>query len=59
MIEVTATSQDDAVEAAEAAIDAALTGTSHDIDLDWDNATRDDATPGDIDTTTDTPAGLR
>ncbi|MFV2114214.1 hypothetical protein ACFHW0_18000 [Micromonospora sp. LOL_025] len=59
MIEVTATSQDDAVEAAEDAIDAALTGTSHDIHLDWDNTTRDDATPGDIDTTTDTPAGLR
>ncbi|MFG1952466.1 hypothetical protein [Micromonospora sp. NPDC048830] len=58
-IEVTATSRDDAVEAAEDAIDAALTGTSHDTYLDWDNTHRDDATPGDIDTTTDPPADLR
>ncbi|MFI7208463.1 hypothetical protein [Micromonospora aurantiaca (nom. illeg.)] len=58
-IEVTATSRDDAVEAAEDAIDAALTGTGHGTYLDWDNTTRDDATPGAIDTTTDTPADLR
>lgn len=53
-IEVTATSPDDAVEAAEDAIDAALTGTY----LDWDHTIRDDATPGAVDTTTDTPACL-
>ncbi|RKN46165.1 hypothetical protein [Micromonospora endolithica] len=58
-VEVTATSRDDAVEAAEDAIDAALSGTDHDTHLDWDNTARDNATPGDIDTTTDTPAGLR
>ncbi|WP_433388649.1 hypothetical protein [Micromonospora sp. KLBMP9576] len=58
-IEVTATSQDDAVEAAEDAIDAALSGTSHDTYLDWDNTARDAAAPGDIDTTTNTPADLR
>ncbi|RKF22811.1 hypothetical protein [Micromonospora globbae] len=58
-IEVTATSRDDAVEAAEDSIDAALSGASHDTYLDWDHTSRDDATPGDIDTTTDAPADLR
>ncbi len=58
-IEVTATSRDDAVEAAEDAIDAALTGTGHDTYLDWDNTARDDATPGALDTTADAPTDLR
>ncbi|MEU4677929.1 hypothetical protein [Micromonospora sp. NPDC023737] len=58
-IEVTATSRDEALEAAEEAIDAALTSTGHDTYLDWHNATRDDATAGAVDTTTDTPADLR
>lgn len=59
LIEITATSREDAFDAAEDALDTALTRTGRDSHADWDAATRADATPGDLDTSADEPADLR
>ncbi|SCG38014.1 hypothetical protein [Micromonospora coxensis] len=56
-ITVTATSRDEAVDAAEDVIDTALDGT--DTYLNWNRADRQDTTPGDLDTTAGPPAELR
>ncbi|WP_422733878.1 hypothetical protein ACN26Y_28560 [Micromonospora sp. WMMD558] len=58
-VEVTATSREDAFDTAEDLINTALAASGHDSNIDWDAATRDDATPGDLDTAGDEPADLR
>ncbi len=58
-IEVTATGREDAFDTAEDVIDGALNASDHDSHIDWTASTRDDATPGDVDTAADLPADLR
>ncbi|MET7968760.1 hypothetical protein [Micromonospora sp. NPDC005305] len=49
LIEVTATSRDDAFDTAEAAIETALIGNGLDVRIEWDGHERDDTEPGDFD----------
>ncbi|MDH6466070.1 hypothetical protein M2302_006276 [Micromonospora sp. A200] len=51
LIEVTATSREDAFDTAEAAVETALTGAELDVHFEWDGRERDDANPGDLDPT--------
>ncbi|MBM0255760.1 hypothetical protein [Micromonospora sp. 4G55] len=52
LIEVTATSRENAFDTAEAAVETTLTGADLDVHIEWDGRERDDANPGDLDPTT-------
>ncbi|MEV0810947.1 hypothetical protein [Micromonospora sp. NPDC050200] len=51
LIEVTATSREEAFDTAEAAVETALTGADLDARFEWDGSEHDDASPGDLDPT--------
>ncbi|MEH0985866.1 hypothetical protein [Micromonospora sp. CPCC 205556] len=51
LLEVTATSREDAFDTAEAVVDTALTGAGLDVHIEWDGRARDDAIPGELDPT--------
>ncbi|TDC79511.1 hypothetical protein E1193_19020 [Micromonospora sp. KC606] len=51
LIEVTATTREDAFQAAEAAVEAALTNANLAVQIEWDGCERDGADPGDFDRT--------
>ncbi|MBM0260109.1 hypothetical protein [Micromonospora sp. 4G55] len=59
LVEVIATSREGAFDTAEAAVETALTGAELDVRFEWDGSERDDADPGDLDTTAAEPAELR
>ncbi|MGW3807927.1 hypothetical protein [Micromonospora sp. NPDC005113] len=58
-VEVTAPSREDAFDTAENLVETTLTGSGHDTHIDWDRHARDDATPGEHDSTATEPADLR
>ena len=58
LLEVTATGHEDAFDAAEAAVETALTAAEVGARFEWDGSERDGADPGDVDPTTDEPAEL-
>ncbi|MDZ5447256.1 hypothetical protein U2F26_31880 [Micromonospora sp. 4G57] len=58
LIEVTASSREDAFDTAETAIETALTNADLQVRFEWDGSERDDADPGDLDTAADEPAEL-
>ncbi|WP_433288609.1 hypothetical protein [Micromonospora sp. CA-244673] len=58
LVEVTATGREDAFDAAEAAVETALTAADVGARFEWDGSERDGADAGDVDPTADEPAEL-
>ncbi|MFG1888101.1 hypothetical protein ACGFIR_09555 [Micromonospora sp. NPDC049051] len=58
LIEVTATSREDAFDTAETAAETALTAANVQAEVEWDGSERDEADPGDLDSAAGEPTDL-